>query len=269
MKDNRTLYLGLTLLLSLFLSPAALAQSDEDCKKAFTYDNGPLGQKHWCGECNLESSKRQAPINIETAKAERDLSLPVLDFDGYKPVKLMTSENFHNLKVDYKNGKSSIKIGDDSFKLTEFHFHRPGEEAINNRRTAMVIHLVHRNTDPGPIEVVTILVEEGRPAPKTDVLVNKLIKHFPLATGPQVLQDVEINAADLLPVGSVPKNHSYYRYEGSLTTPLCEQIVTFYVLKTPVRFSAEQLRQFEMRYPFPNSRNIQDTNGRKVEQTVR
>ena len=66
----------------------------------------------------------------------------------------------------------------------------------------------------------------------------------------------------------MPRNHSYYRYTGSLTTPGCGGPVTFYVLKTPVLFSAEQIRQFERHYQFPNARNIQATNGRLVEQTI-
>lgn len=272
MKPKRMLLcLASALVLSICLSPAALAQSDDECKKKpFTYDNGPLGQRHWCGACNLDSSKRQAPINIDPARATRDPNLPKLDFLGYKATQLSVDKKYHNLKIDYKNGDSYIKIGTDTFKLVEFHFHRPSEEAIDNRRTAMVIHLVHESvTQPGSLAVVAILVKAGQPDEKTKKLVDTLIQNAPVVNGPVAPQDVEINAADLLPAGSFPENHSYFRYEGSLTTPGCGEGVMFYVLKTSVYFSAEQLKQFEVRYPFASARNIQATNGREVKQTVR
>ncbi len=286
MNCNRILRLLLAFSISFFLitcqssSPVSNAQTDAqssssagnsgaDCaKEPFTYDNGPLGQSHWCGACNLVISKLQAPININTKDAQIDGSLPSINFSGYKATKLVTSENVHTLKVDYKKGESSITIGKEQFKLVEFHFHRPSEEAINNHRTAMVIHLVHANADATAFVAISVLVEEGNSTPKTAALVNKLIQYFPPPDGLQnAPAGVDINAADLLPVGSYPENRNYFRYGGSLTTPACGENVTFYVLKTPVRFSAEQLKEFERHYPFPNARNIQNTNGRPVVQT--
>lgn len=247
---------------------ATEAPGDDCAKQPFTYDNGPLGQSHWCGACNLATSKLQAPININTKEAQVDPSLSAINFSGYKATKLVTSENVHTLKADYKNGDSYISIGKDKFKLVEFHFHRPGEEAINNRRAAMVIHLVHANADSTALVAITVLVEEGTPSPKTEALVNKLIQYFPPPNGAQnPPEGVEINAADLLPAGNFPESHNYFRYPGSLTTPACGENVTFYVLKRPVFFTAPQLQQFERRYSFPNARNIQNTNGRQVVQT--
>jgi len=154
------------------------------------------------------------------------------------------------------------------FKLDQFHFHHPGEEAIDNHRPAMVIHLVHNTKEPvapGGGIAVGIMVEEGKPDPKTAALVNKLIENFPPPDGRKGGEaGVDINAADLLPAIT----RGYYRYTGSLTTPGCAGPVTFYLLKMPVFFSAEQIRQFERHYPFPNARNIQPTNGRLVEQTI-
>lgn len=242
-------------------------------EQPFTYDNGPLGQSHWCEDCNDKETKvPQAPINIITKDAKPNGSLPRLDFSSYRTTKLVTSKNFHILKVTYESAteKSFLSVGGKLFKLDEFHFHRPGEEAINNRRPAMVIHLVHNNKEPVPggVIAVTIMVEEGKPDPKTAVLVNKLIENFPPPDGRQGGKDgVDINAADFLPA-NFAINPGYFVYQGSLTTPGCRPTVTFYVLKRPIFFSAEQILQFERRYPFPNARNIQPANGRLVEQTV-
>ena len=240
-------------------------------EQPFTYDTGPLGQSHWCGECNNgQTTIPQAPINIITKDAKPDGALPVLDFTSYRTTKLVTSKDAHTLKVTYEQAKekSFLSVGGKMFKLDQFHFHHPGEEAIDNHRPVMVIHLVHNQKEPvapGGAIAVGIMVEEGKPDPKTTALVNKLIEHFPPPNGQQGGDvGVDINAADLLPANT----RGYYRYSGSLTTPGCGGPVTFYILKTPVFFSAEQIRQFERHYPFPNARNIQPTNGRLVEQTI-
>jgi carbonic anhydrase len=249
-------------------TPEAGAVCEE---RPFTYDDGSLGQPHWCGECNnRQTTIPQAPINIITKDAKPDRSLPVLDFTSYRTTKLVTTKDSHNLKVTYEQAKekSFLSVGGKMFKLDQFHFHRPGEEAIDGHRPAMVIHLVHNTKEPvapGGAVAIGIMVEEGKPNPKTAALVDKLIKHFPPPDGRQGGEaGVDINAADLLPAIT----RSYYRYPGSLTTPGCGGPVTFYILKMPVFFSADQIQQFEKRYPLPNARNIQPTNGRLVEQTI-
>src|SRR5258708_22104267 len=122
---------------------ASGAESDQDCKyKPFAYDNGPTGQASWCGECNVDRitpKPMQAPINIQNAQP--DSSLPAIAFN-YGNTSLKFLSNLHNVKVDGSGG-GAIRIGLTVFKLVEFHFHPPSEEAINNRRPAMVIHLVH------------------------------------------------------------------------------------------------------------------------------
>jgi carbonic anhydrase len=56
----------------------------------------------------------------------------------------------------------------------------------------------------------------------------------------------------------------YYTYTGSLTTPPCTEGIEFYILKTPIKFSAAELEEFARRYPSPNARDIQELNGRPV-----
>jgi carbonic anhydrase len=246
-------------------SPAPVAVADPTCsQKPFTYDDGPLGQKHWCGTCNSRTARTQAPINIDTSGARPNGHLPMLDFSGYKSTTLVTTKNDHNLKVSYKDGQSYLSIRGKRYKLDEFHFHRPGEEAVDHHRPAMVIHLVHTSVEPGTPVAIAVMVEEGKPEPNTEALINKLIQNFPPPDGPR--NGVEINATDLLPPEIL--RSSYYLYTGSLTTPGCDEPVIFYVLKTPVFFSKEQIKKFEERYQLPNARDLQRTRGRLVQQTI-
>jgi carbonic anhydrase len=229
----------------------------------FSYDFGPAGQKNWCGTC--QTARLQAPINIPSTPESQQ---PAIKFNRYdqKTNLVVYPTNPYNLKIDYKDGPGTITIGNDTFKLLEFHFHRPSEEAIDNRRFPMVLHLVHLKQQagcdagvPGCVAAIAILIEQGVPEQKTSELLHILFNHFPPPAGSQ---NAQISLEGLLPAGY--ENAGYWRYDGSLTTPPCTENITFYVLKPRLKFSAEQLAEFERRYPTPNARETQPLNGREI-----
>jgi len=246
--------------------PAKPAKSSAECaKKPFAYDNGPVGQQTWCGVCNNAAERHfQAPINIPEGKPDPDL--PEIKFMGYdqptSPLKT-TLHNPYNLKVYTPAGSNSIEIPElGKFVLEEFHFHRPSEEAVNNHRYAMVMHFVHKRAGcvRGTCAVVIgVLVEEGQPSDKTSEALKILFQRFP---PPESTGGPPIELEGLLP-GDY-HNAGYYTYTGSLTTPPCTEGIEFYILKTPVKFSAPELEEFARRYPSPNARDIQELNGRTV-----
>jgi carbonic anhydrase len=75
------------------------------------------------------------------------------------------------------------------------------------------------------------------------------------------LPEFKINAADLL-----PPNTAYCTYAGSLTTPPCSEGVTWFVLKTPMDVSPEQIHTFADIY-LDNARPIQPIDGRVVKES--
>ena len=263
----------LSLLITLSLAslaqsatPAKHTKSTADCaKNPFAYDNGPVGQQTWCGVCNNAAERHfQAPINIP--EGTPDPALPAIKFTGYdqptSPLKT-TLDNPYNLKIYTPAGSNSIEVpGLGSYTLDEFHFHRPSEEAVDNHRYAMVIHFVHKKagcTTGQCAVVIGILVEEGQPAAKTSEALKVLFQRFP---PPASTAGPPVELEGLLP-GDY-HNSGYYTYLGSLTTPPCSENITFYILKTPVKFSAAELAEFARRYPSPNARDIQELNRRPV-----
>ena len=68
------------------------------------------------------------------------------------------------------------------------------------------------------------------------------------------------------PAGLVPKDISYYMYMGSVTAPPCTERVRWFVLKTPVDISPEQISAFGKLYPH-DVRPIQPLNGRVVKES--
>jgi carbonic anhydrase len=267
--------LVLTLLVFSAFSPSSTFGTPQDKKTAtecsdqpFSYDHGASGQQSWCGRCNESGALRQAPINISNTE---ESAQPTIVFNKYNEKTSLDvyAHNPYNLKVDYKsstNPVATISIGSNTFKLLEFHFHRPSEEAIDNRRFPMVLHLVHLKNEagcepgkPGCVAAIAILIKEGTPEQSTTDLLNILFSHFPPPAG---RQNVQISLEGLLPPNYV--NAGYWSYGGSLTTPPCTDNITFFVLKPMLTFSAAQIAEFERRYPTPNARDIQPLDERPI-----
>jgi carbonic anhydrase len=76
------------------------------------------------------------------------------------------------------------------------------------------------------------------------------------------VKSVEVNAADLLPANK----SAYYTFTGSLTTPPCSEGVTWFVLKSPMVISEEQVIRFGHLYSM-NARPTQPLNGREIRAT--
>lgn len=96
----------------------------------------------------------------------------------------------------------------------------------------------------------------------TNAEIQKLWKYMPKTTGDvQQIAEVEVNPGNLL-----PNNTGYYTYMGSQTAPPCTEGVTWFVLKTPIEISAEQIDAFAKLYPH-DVRPVQPLNGRVVKES--
>lgn len=69
--------------------------------------------------------------------------------------------------------------------------------------------------------------------------IDKLIRHFPqiMYKGDAITMDVPLD-----PVLLIPDDAGYWTYKGSLTTPPCNECVTWVIFKTPIEVSAEQVK---------------------------
>ncbi len=211
--------------------------------------SGPNGPAYWSETC--AAGKSQSPIDISTASATHD-KVPPLVF-AYRPTALHIIDNGHSIQVDVDKG-STLAAGGVRFPLVQFHFHKPSEEAIDGRRSAMVVHLVHRDAE-GNLAVVAVLLEEGA----TNSLVSTLWRNLPKQKAHEESPaGVMIDPTQLLPV-----DRSYFTFVGSLTTPPCTEGVRWFVLKSPVSLSVAEIDTFAKRYP-ANARPLQQANGRQI-----
>jgi carbonic anhydrase len=246
--------------LILFVVAAVLLPSGPRAqwKTHWAYD-GAEGPEHWgdldpaYATCKL--GKQQSPVDIRDAKKAE---LPAIHFE-YKsgPIKIINN-GYTAVRVNYSAGNGNFLIvGDNRYELTQFHFHRPSEEYIQGKPSDMAIHLMHASAD-GKVAAVAIMLKEG----SANAAIRQLWQYMPTTAGPEH----EIPGVEINPAGLLPHDFAYYKYMGSQTAPPCTEGVTWFVLKTPMEISPEEISAFAKLYPH-DVRPIQPLNGRVIQES--
>ena len=222
---------------------------DKGGKKHVHWDyEGEMGPENWGKEFPLcGRGKAQSPLDIRTPFEKIKTTVA----PDYKSGPLRILNNGHTIQVNVPEG-SKLRIDSMPYELVQFHFHKPSEELVEGKPSAMVVHFVHKNKE-GKLAVLGVLLKEGNDNPGIKVL----WEHAPKKEGPEVTVDgVNFNPANLL-----PREMEFWGYDGSLTTPPCTEGVKFFILKSPVNISRDQVNEF----PFKrNARPVQPLNGRQI-----
>ncbi|HVA82179.1 MAG TPA: carbonic anhydrase family protein, partial [Candidatus Binataceae bacterium] len=124
------------------------------------------------------------------------------------------------------------------YDLKSIHQHTPAEYTVDDGTPyPMEFHLVHKSA-AGQIAVVGVLVESGK--------ADKGIIEPPSSAEPYT---VDIDPRDLLPA-----DRSYWRFNGSLTTPTasgvpsppdCAEGVLWTEMREPIELSPDQIAAFK------------------------
>ena len=210
---------------------------------------GEMGPDNWgkhfptCG-----TGKSQSPVNIAAPFDKATVAIK----PDYKPGVLKVVNNGHTIQVNVPPG-STLKVGNETYELVQFHFHRPSEEQVDGKPMAMVTHLVHKSAD-GKLAVIGVLMRES-------AVQNRALwaiwKNMPAQAGPEVM----VNSVSINPANLLPESMAHYAYEGSLTTPPCTEGVKFFILKSPIGIQREMIDSFPFKL---NARPVQPLNGRKL-----
>jgi carbonic anhydrase len=198
--------------------------------------------EQWTGVCS--TGKSQSPIDLH---GESGFS-PRLQME-YWPSVGHVINNGHTIELEYDPG-SKLIVDDKHYPLKQMHFHHPSEHLLDGKSFPLELHIVHK-TDDGKIAVVGILIQEGAANKWLGPFFNDL--PYP---GEKREPGARINAADLIPASRV-----FLSYSGSLTTPPCTEGVSWFVMKTPIEMSAEQIAAFAKRFA-DDHRSPQPLDGR-------
>ena len=230
----------------------APAPAAHDSHWSYEGANGPQAWAKLSPEyAKCGSGERQSPIDIRDGMK---VDLEQIAFE-YRPSSFKVIDNGHTIQANV-GGWNSMRVMGRRFRLVQFHFHRPSEEAIDGRQFEMVVHMVHKDSEDR-LAVVAVLIEGGARQPAIQAVLNNL----PLEKGTEAPASVNVDPSQIL-----PENRRYFTYMGSLTTPPCSEDVLWIVMKQPVQASAEQLDLFARMYPM-NARPIQSAAGRTIKES--
>jgi carbonic anhydrase len=229
----------------------------EEKHERWTYE-GETGPEHWVEiekecECN---GNQQSPINIVDIDVIDDTTLTPIDIHYSSQVKIHEiTNNGHTIQYNFEHGDYII-LNNNKYELKQIHFHEGSEHTINGIRYPLEMHLVHLN-DVNEIAVLAVMAKEGK---RSDSF-TFLEKYLPVGNGETKLihADFDLNL-------NLPSNRDYYTYNGSLTTPPCTQNVTWFIYKTPIIVSVNQVKRLQKSLPLNNYRGEQSINERTIKQ---
>ncbi len=198
------------------------------------------------------SGKSQSPINIV---AGAPLSGPNFQFN-YAPSSGKVINTGRAIRIELtktaQGQANQLLVNGKPYDLIEFHFHTPGEHAINGRRAPMEVHLVHKNAQ-NQMAFVAIMINAGG--------TNQLIDHMPV---PANKGDYSSSGGpNINPALLLPDNRRAFTYSGSLTTPPCTQNVGWVVLQSSLGVAPATLAKFQ-KIMGRNNRPLQPANGRGI-----
>ena len=231
------------LLFTCFAAQCSFAQ-----KKSIDYN----AQGDWPGECT--TGNQQSPLRIATRDVVVDPSLSNLQFNAWDVSYSGVFKNTgHNVQFTPDNPGAATTINQfGTYDVQQFHMHWGGrtgkgsEHIIDNDQAEIEIHFVHFKKDVTDktqrdyISVVAILGDVDEDASISSPW-DKLS-----------VTQIQSNATSGIPVTSfkfeqlLPKNRDYYYYQGSLTAPLCSEIVQWFVLKERISVPSTFLDQLRM-----------------------
>ena len=236
-------------------------------------------QDSWPKVCT--TGQKQSPINVITSNVQCNSQLTRLT---------LSDEYFQQVSGDFKNNGHSVDFTPDSnvnavmttpvgnYKLKSFHMHwgagqgKGSEHLVNGIASELEVHFVHEKVNAQSktaSDYYAVLSVRGSMQYEftygifSQLDVTRIVDH-----------GTNIRVTGIYMSSLLPNNGDYYYYQGSLTTPDCNESVQWFLLKhriaVPLTFLAN-LRKVrdnsKNRNPITaNYRQTQPLNGRIVTQ---
>jgi len=259
----------------------------EDMDGSWKY-TGSRGIEYW-GTINPNClGQSQSPINMDRNLVEREPAgqngLNFVNYDKANSMYTKLENNGHSLELHVHTPTDMLPTLSgghltSSYSMAQLHWHWGSndyigsEHTINRRRFPIEMHLVHLAFGEGSsvgrnslavAGFVFQIVQEDNPHIQGIVEMIDSVIHAHTEVS---LRDAEFNVDRLI---RPSLDGEYYNYDGSLTTPGCDEIVSWILFKEPLNISSRQLAKFRMlldNYGDPivnNFRPIQPLNDRTV-----
>lgn len=203
--------------------------------------------------CFICSPSQQSPIDIrseltyETSFSKRGLRV------GYNAnVKAKVKPKDDHYMVEYtQSADQDISLNNQTFHLLQFHFHAHSEHWINSHQFPMEMHIVNQSSTTGDLAVLGIMIEsenKKKRATHSALIIDDASEDLPFT--------INVKPKDWLP----KQSNQYFRYEGSLTTPEYDEVVSWLVFANSIVLPSAEVRLLRKyfglsaRFPQPTNR---------------
>lgn len=216
------------------------------------------------------SGRNQSPININSSSVSRVGGDNFLARTAWHPVKgLRVANSGKSLGIYNEQMGYVMHVGLNGFpsyyELTQLNLHMPSEHLVDGKQFAAELSIAHKNqrkvyeVNSDDVLITTFFFSVGL---DRNPLLDQLLGSAPIAVGRWAAASAPI---DLLRSLGPALDGNYYRYNGSLTTPPCSEIVKYFVFERALNMSQDQWLAFKAMFPSPsNNRPVQALNGRPV-----
>ncbi|CDW77350.1 UNKNOWN [Stylonychia lemnae] len=232
------------------------------------------GGSDWTGTC--ATGKSQSPVDIPVDNISGS-SINSKYFRSNKLLDIMVSQksmsnitlqdNIYTYQYSFSDGYLAFWDENDSlqtFQLLQFHVHAPSEHTFNGQYYDVEVHFVHKHTTENRLVAFSVLFDTKAGGDKE----NEFIKSMSVGAQNQ-------SVISTLPAMNLFKKldmNQLYHYEGSLTTPPCNEIVSWIIVHDPQQISSAQVKAFNDKWKNNqtfaagkgNNRGIQNLNQRLI-----
>ncbi|MCX6131625.1 MAG: carbonic anhydrase family protein [Proteobacteria bacterium] len=243
-------------------------------KAASIYDQ----QDKWPGTCQRgqAAEQRQSPIALTDSLFTKSSKNPIKF--SYTAADAEILDNGHTIQYRFKGDAGYLMFEGSKYSLKQFHFHKTSEHTLNGKTYDMEVHFVHmkeakgKNEKPAAV-ALGFLVSSGASTPDWTKVWDALPVKAASSAAPVQAEHGQATPAhheNILGLVSkinvrslIPAKAKYLVYEGSLTTPGCDEIVTHVIDKQPIAFDSKQIEKFAGYFPISN-RMIQSLGDAKI-----
>ena len=237
----------------------------------WTYGTGPVGPHNWGGQC--KNGKSQSPINL-MSNTSNPMERWAFSYSYRYKVPCTIENGGNSIKFSFETSKPTTISGGDlngEFLLSHGTFHwgstdtEGSEHMVEGKSFPLEIQLVHYNSKYGSYKKsvgkkdgLAVFAVLHKLSEKDNSKLSPLINSLEQITNPGATftLEKEIEPRSILPMIASP----LYRYTGSLTTPPCNELVTWTVFYHTNSVSSSQLQKL---------RSLRKTDGNLMDETFR
>ena len=235
-------------------------------------------QNLWPGICVTGNTGRQSPIDIITNDVIEDNDLTALRFSSEytSPIDGEFENTCQNVEFTPEDTVIAVmKTPVGVYKLLQFHFHwgtqsgEGTEHLVDGAAEEFEAHFVHEKVNgmnPSAGDALAVLAVRGKAVSSS---IKGVLEELDASQISAV--GTKIDVKDIIMADLFPNNGDYYYYEGSLTTPCCNETVQWFVYKNLIEVPKaylEDLRKIERdasgNFLTFNFRDTQKLNNRPV-----